>query len=56
MDLEPGGGGYSVLPIAAYKGRFRPEWISYLGFSYLKGYGFPQLKYVKRFSKKAQKG
>ena len=32
MDLEAGGGG--VLPIMAYKGRLRPEWISYLGFSY----------------------
>ena len=45
VPAYPGPGG--VLPIMAYTGRLRPKGVPFSGFSYIKGWGFLELKYMK---------
>ena len=43
----PRGGGWGLLPIMAYTGRFCPKRVPCSGFRYVKGYEFHYLKYKK---------
>ena len=42
-QLSPGWG---VLRIMAFTGKLRPKGVPFSGFSYMKGLGFHQLKYI----------